>query len=167
MIPKFKINNDHPHFIDDKYISNGYWAVTHKAASSVCAPKPLTALLNWKKGRYQGKNWLNGNTLDIEAVIPKRDGYTPMQPAPFSVAFRNGTEIMAYKYQAGDMPIGIAPQYVSLLMLGKAFAKSPKDAIIVLESENLNSEILAVIMPIKLEQAACQPHFLHIGCLLD
>jgi hypothetical protein len=88
---------------------------------------------------------------DFASVIPKREGYTLADSAPYTVKFseRAATEIQAYKYRAGEIEFAVAPHYVPLLSMGGVFAKDSKSPILVLGGDSLNDELLAVIMPMR------------------
>lgn len=158
--PKFKIDNDTKLYITDKYMSNGHWLVIKNNLR--------------KEGKTLFKKYLkyapdtyfadtpSGNGLTnekMELVIPKRDGYSPLKAQPNGVSFQEikvlnqAPCILAYKYENTPMigeksfEIGINPIYATLFNLGHAFAKDPKSPILVLDSSDLNGNLIAVVMP--------------------
>ena len=158
MKPKFSIRKDEKLMIGEKYFSNGHWMLGREACCSSFAPKALAPLLNKMHGRYDfGDNTPTKFDESIfEAVIPKREGYREISPAPIGVTFKNETEIVAYKYRVEatsgqeEFEISIAHRYVPLLKMGMPFAKNADSPILILDSDSLNGELIGVIMPVRL-----------------
>lgn len=158
MIPKFTIGKERLH-ITENILSNGHWLVTRYAAQSPVAPKALKPLLSAINGTYYD-GLVNGvsvpTTPDMAQVIPKRDGYLPLLEQSQGVEFRADTdEVLAYKFQpqCGSFTIGVATKYVPMLRLGFAHARDALSPIIVLDSRDLNGELLAIVMPMRLKKA--------------
>ncbi len=158
MIPKFTIGKERLH-ITESILSNGHWLVTRYAAKSPVAPKALKPLLSAINGTYYD-GLVAGvsvpTTPDMAQVIPKRDGYLPLDHNATGIGFRAETdEVIAYKFspKSGEFTIGVAHRYVPLLRMGNAFAKDANCPIIVLDSADLNGELMAVVMPMRLNKA--------------
>lgn len=153
MKPKFSIGSDRL-YITDKYLSNGHWLVTREIAKSHVAPTALKPLLSCLNGGYF--NGLKGGrdteaTPEMDHIVPKRDGYLPLSQDPARVKFRYNDEIESYVFTCGDFEIGINPKYVPLLRMGFGHAKDPKSPILVLADKSLNGDLMAVIMPMRLD----------------
>lgn len=160
MLPKFTIDKSDRIYITDKYVCNGHWLVDRVNARSQSMPifdRMFKPVLNLQHGAYYDGiacGVTNGGQLPaFEQVIPKRDGYKICFEQAQGVEFRaDSDEILAYKFQTQDgaVTVGIAPKYVPLLRLGKVYAKEAISPLIVL-SDGINSELLAVVMPMRLE----------------
>lgn len=153
LIPRFSLDRGERLYITGDLISNGHWLIKRHAALVAMAPKPLASLLSLREGKYF--DGISGglsteDTMDLAQVIPKREGYERLE-GPQAVQFRNGDGIGAYIYQGRDFKIGVEPNYTPLLRMGYAFAKGPREPILVLDDETLNGELLAVVMPIRIE----------------
>ncbi len=171
MTPKFTIGKSDKVYISDKFLCTGHWLCTREIAQSHVAPKALKPLLSLQIGCYDsgissGKTRDEKGLPDFAQVIPKRDGYLPVQFDPIGVEFcgQDSDEIRAYKYQnraevkAGETDsnfvFGAQQQYVPLLRMGHVFAKDALSPIIVLGGDSLNDELLAVVMPYRLFERA-------------
>lgn len=157
MKPKLKLDKSENVFISDKYASNGHWLIVLDKL-----PKELKTLASLKPGAYRegiSSERRIDAIPDLEAIIPKRDGYVALISQPLGVSFVGlSTEIRAYKYDTvaalGELTktVGIAVKYVPLLSLGTAFAKGPTDPILVLSGPSLNDDLVAVVMPMRLNK---------------
>ncbi len=166
MTPSFKLATSERLYIDGTYCANGHWLMHRQNAQAVARVlhrKEILKVLNQcdslKHGTYADgvANGASTNTPpDMAAIIPQRTGYGRMTDKPCGVSFRNESdEIIAYKFgcnaSADDgFTVGVAHRYVPLLRLGHGFAKDKNSPIIVLDSDDLNGNLLAVIMPVRL-----------------
>lgn len=158
--PKFnKIDKNTRLFITKKYICTGHFALSRTAMPLPNFPKPLfNQVINLQFGNYV--MGISGGVTDddlekadntISAVIPKRDNYKLISNHPSGVKFIHDTDrILAYVYDFGESKIGVSTDYVPLMRLGHCFAKDKTSPIIVLAEDNIESELLAVIMPMRL-----------------
>ncbi len=159
MLPiPFKFDRKQKMYIDEKYISNGHWLVTRNFLYSPQCPKSLSSLLSLQIGVYDSgiahPKYDNEKMPEWAQIIPKRDGYQIITPVPVSSEFRESSLIptlwaLVYEFPGGE--IGVDPAYGQLAQSGAAFAKDPKAPIIVLDSGDLNGELLAIVMPMRLE----------------
>ena len=160
MIPKFNISKTESLHLTDKWITNGHWMVKRDKADSRTAPKALKTLLSLKLGSYRdGLSYglTSETTPDCESIIPTRNGYLPLSNHgnPETITFKQDSdEINAYIYKAGngesEIKIGVAHKYVPLLRMGYVHVKAPTAPIIILDSEDLNGELIAIVMPMRL-----------------
>lgn len=151
--PKFTVGRSDRLYITEKYLCNGHWLVTRDCAANIMGPKALKPLLSVQHGTYfdglsGGKS--KDETPDTAQAIPKRDGYELLELDPVGVEFKNSDWIGAYVFQGKGFRVGVAPQYVPLLRMGRAFAKDHTGPIIVLGGDSLNDELVAVVMPMRL-----------------
>ena len=153
--PKFKINQSSTDrvFITPEFFCNGHWLVVRKNLNKE-GLKMFKPLADKIPGTYYANAFHDASTPDITQVIPKRDGYKPVNPGPTRVIFMeegtSGTciDISSYVYSVQDThEIGINPTYAPLLTLGYAFNKDKTSPIIVLNSNDLNGDLIAVVMP--------------------
>ena len=161
MFPKFKIDKWCRLYIgtpdgNSVFHSNGHWLVTGMALKMPkhVKPKALEILDRLKPGTYldgYGYGLSGTDTPDMAAIIPKRDGYKPVNSRQIGVKFRGESdEILAYRFQGEGFEIGFAVEYVPLLRMGTLFAKDEKSPAIILAGDTLNDELLAVVMPLRL-----------------
>lgn len=165
MTPKFSLTKNDKIYVGEKYLCNGHWLCTREIASSHVAPKALKPLLSLQIGCYDvgiagGKTREKDGLPDFAAVIPKRDGYLPVKSAPAGVHFRrqDSDEVKAFKFTASnpedpsqDFTFGVDQQYVPILRMGHIFAKDSRSAILVLDGATLNDNLLAVVMPYRID----------------
>lgn len=153
------IKKDQRLYVHETYITNGHWLIHRTNYQPMPLPIKLRPLWKMPLGQYHSKSDPEPAPIggfDPVRYIPKRDGYTPLLHAPIGVKFRESEqfcdEIIAYKFQIedGGAVIGIDPAYVPILRLGFGFAKSPIDPVLVLKHPDINSDLVAVIMPVRL-----------------
>ena len=159
MLPiPFKLDRKQKTYIDEKYISNGHWLVTRNFLNSPQCPKSLSSMLSLQIGVYDSgiahPKYDTAKMPDWAQIIPKRDGYQIITPVPSGAEFRDSSFIptlwtLVYEFPGGE--IGVDPAYGQLIQSGAAFCKDPKSPIIVLDSGDLNGELLAIVMPMRLE----------------
>lgn len=167
MKPKFTLNKSDKVFIGEKYLCNGHWLCTREIVNSNIGPKALKPLLSMVQGCYDsgiGGQRSERELPDFAQVIPSRDGFLPVSWGAVGVEFRGDSdEIIAYKFEAlnptadagGHKPgfvFGVAANYVPLLRLGHVFAKEACSPILVLDGPSLNDNLIAVVMPIRLNR---------------
>ena len=153
MKPKFTIKKSERLMVSDKYICNGHWLVTKEAVEhSPGAPKPLKKVLHYKNGKYENGEFFSDDLPNFETVIPKRDKYKPINADTIDAKiYAWDGEIKSYiLYFNEDEKIGLNPNYYPLITMGNAFAKDAKSPILVLDSEDLNGNLQAVVMPMRL-----------------
>ena len=150
LTPKFKINLGvlDRIFVTQDYLSNGHWLVVRKNLNKE-GLKMFKPLQDKKEGTYYGKDFGDPTTPDMTQVIPKRDGYKPLNFEPSRVIFKNESiDISSYVYSVQDShEIGVDVTYAPLLTLGYAYSKDKNSPIIVLNSNDLNGDLIAVVMP--------------------
>jgi hypothetical protein len=154
--PKFTLDKNERLYLTEKYVSNGHWLLTRTAcnvARMLKITKAFDLLDSMHVGRYD-TGISGGKTCDVkpdmlDSVIPVRDGYKPVSKSPVGVVF-DGTTVRTYKYSSDGFETGINPKYVPLLELGHAHAKDADHPILILDSKDLNGELMAVIMPVRL-----------------
>lgn len=150
MTPKFKINKGDRLYLSEKYVCNGHWLITRAAAQSHVAPKPLKDLTRFAFGSYPSgiAGGVATGMPDMDAIIPKRDGYALIDRKPTRAVFRSDDlTIESYVYQCGDFEIAIDPIYAPLLGMGSVYAKAAGEPIIILGGDTLGDEFVGVIMP--------------------
>lgn len=176
MKPTFKIDSDERIYANADYISNGHWMVSRKAAASKTAPPALRKLAGIPAGAYPAgysprREARAGDCPDFSGVLKlaskaKRaiwmDGPTgvnfhrPEEPTGKDKGKRvERDRITAYIFgyngePSGTQRIGIAPRYVPILRMGYAFAADERSAIRVCVAPDPASELVAVIMPVRL-----------------
>lgn len=150
MFPKFKMEKNGKFYIDDKYISNGHWMVVKNRIN------PYSQVFKALKEGFLAKNGTHPTgihpdpipgTPDMGYVIPTRDGYQRLSEEATCARISVNDQILGYGFSFGDRTVYIAPEYVPLIRLGQAFAKTETGAVIVLDSDDLNGELIAVVMP--------------------
>ncbi len=153
MKPKFTLGKTERCFLTKDYFSNGRYLIPRGILSQL----GLSKILNRQLGSYhEGIDYpmTRGETPDMNSIIPQREGYKLLRDQPTGVKFKYGDEVQAYRFSEGselsEFEIGVDPKYVPLLRLGHAHAKNASCPIIVLDSKDLNGELLAVIMPMRL-----------------
>ncbi len=151
--PKFKINQSNTDriFVTPEYFCNGHWLAV-RANLNAQGLKMFKPLQDKIPGTYYANTFHDASTPDITQVIPKRDGYKPINPVPARVIFKNESiDISSYVYSVqNDHEVGVNVTYAPLLTLGYAFSKDKKSPIIVLNSNDLNGELVAVVMPMRI-----------------
>lgn len=164
LIPSFKISNKDTIYITKDYFCNGHWLVKRSAAENrVCGLfKAFSKLSYMQLGSY-ANGTLDGitseTTPDMAAIIPQREGYRKVNPAPVGVTFKNETWVEAYKFEVAhnENDIGLKhftfrvdPSYVPLMQLGTCFAKDALSPILILGGDSLNDELIGAVMPRRL-----------------
>lgn len=166
MKPTFKVKNSDRFYVTPDYVTNGHWLIKKDMIrKNYQAPKPLTYVLDYKPGTYHegfAKGMTSEKIMEIDHVIPKRDGYLLLTRNPVGCEFSDDT-IKAYIFESEELienddgiaekiRIGIQPQYVPLLRMGFAFAKDSRSAILILAGNTLNDDLIGVVMPIRLKE---------------
>jgi len=161
--PKFKINKSDRLYITDDYFSNGHWIVARNSIQKrIDCPvsKQLQQLLCLRNGAYYDgpTGFPKEYSGDITRVIPKRDEYLPIIDTPAGVKFV-GNAIHAYYFfiqkideetrEDQSFQIYVDPSYVPLIRLGYGFAKSKLDPILILKEQDINSDLVGAVMPMR------------------
>ena len=155
LFPKFIFSPKDTLYVQKGLYSNGHWMITDAGLSNFAAPSILKKqnFKSLKDGNYcEGiKNLPTSLHMDISKVIPKRDDYT-LLTQPTRIKFESNFAIKAYVYidALGKSEIGVNIDYIELLCMGHAFAKNKTSPILILDSQNLNGELLGLLMPMRL-----------------
>lgn len=155
LTPKFTIDKNDRLYLDKDYLSNGHWLV-HRRSLGVrhsLVQKELLKVQNVALGAYQegyGQEQC-GTIPDFAQAIPKRDGYKPLgKEVRAYIPDYTWPSIYVFRLSLGEEWIGINYKYLPLLSLGHAFGRNKESPILVLDSDDLNGELLAVVMPMRL-----------------
>lgn len=156
--PKFKPDTSDRLYINEQFLSNGHWLFTRYAFKAPTLPKAAKALEHMSHGSYMNKDKVADTAPPMENIIPKRDGYQKLNPNPVGVNFRTDMDtITAFKYECltekscDAFIIGVSTDYVSLMRMGHCFARDKISPIIILDEPNLNGNLLAIVMPMRLK----------------
>lgn len=154
--PKFKISAKERIYLSDKYLSNGHWLIAYDnlKQNHTTPYKEVKKCVGYKPGFYMtgfSHGITDTNLPDFNAIIPKREGYELLEPMPIGVDFRSDfVSLNAYIYQTNSgKKIALNVDYVPLIGLGYAFMKDRLSPILILDSEDLNGNLLAVVMPYR------------------
>jgi hypothetical protein len=175
MRPTFSFDKHDKLFADATHLSNGHWMISRMAAASKAAPVQLRKLAAIPPGSYPAgyapkREARAGDCPNMSGVLDLAKKATrAIWDEPQGVLFHKPKEatgkdkgkrvlrdiITAYVFGYNGAPserqrIGIAPGYVPLLRMGYGFASDALGPIRVCAENDPDSEVLAIIMPVKI-----------------
>jgi hypothetical protein len=169
---QFKLNKTDRYFISEKYLCNGRWLTTKdavKRSNTKDITRSLTQLASLSIGTHSGlpgsrHYYVSDKVSDLDRIIPKRDGYLPINIKKPQVTWdcdTNLLKVFIFEVKKSDLDekgnvidasfkIGVSPNYVPLLSLGYGFAKDSLSPILILDGPTLNDQLVGLVMPMRI-----------------